>query len=468
MKKRSKTNIYTFIIVFGVIFGLGIITIPIFLDQIQNIYLTLQLDVNRRNAEGYARFLEKRIKAGDNKDKIIADFQTAITGTEADKGFLCLVNTEGYFLCHPVHEIVGKSLSSLGLKIDLMDNSKKDEPWQNEFASTKTSFAGILTAPVMKTPEIVYSQRVNGTNWTVNSHENLSRINGEITQLRHNSYLFFIITGLAIAMFSSVGARVVGKTYEKKIEDINAELQNNVNNLNLANYELESLNNEKNEFLGIVAHDLKNPLSGILISSDLISNYFDKMTKAEIIQKLESVKSTTKHMTSIVMNLLDINSIEQGKINLEIEVLSPKEVLKEIVNDYSLAAEKKALKLIVENVEGPEIRTDRKVFREVADNLLSNAVKYSPASKNIFLTTFYDDNYFNIRIKDEGPGISEQDMQKLFGKFARLSAKPTGGEHSTGLGLSIVKKLIEMQGGKVTCESQLGEGASFTASFPRG
>ena len=103
---------------------------------------------------------------------------------------------------------------------------------------------------------------------------------------------------------------------------------------------------------------------------------------------------------------------------------------------------------------------------QVLENLVSNAVKYSPPGKNIFVRLKRHAEAVRVEVQDEGPGLSAEDQKKLFGKFARLSAKPTGGEHSTGLGLSIVKKMVEAMNGRVWCESELGRGATFIVEFP--
>jgi signal transduction histidine kinase len=117
------------------------------------------------------------------------------------------------------------------------------------------------------------------------------------------------------------------------------------------------------------------------------------------------------------------------------------------------------------------VLADKQAFWQVLDNFISNAVKYSPRGKNVWVRTLSRrDESGNLvgrlEVQDEGPGISESDMKKLFGKFARLSARPTGGEHSTGLGLSIVKKMVEAMNGKVWCESELGKGATFIVELP--
>ena len=105
---------------------------------------------------------------------------------------------------------------------------------------------------------------------------------------------------------------------------------------------------------------------------------------------------------------------------------------------------------------------------QVLENLVSNAVKYSPPRKNIFVRLKKEAGAVRCEVQDEGPGLSVEDQKKLFGKFARLSAKPTGGEHATGLGLSIVKRMVEAMNGKVWCESEPGQGALFVVQFPFG
>jgi len=102
---------------------------------------------------------------------------------------------------------------------------------------------------------------------------------------------------------------------------------------------------------------------------------------------------------------------------------------------------------------------------QVLENLVSNAVKYSPPGKNIFVRLKKEASAARCEVQDEGPGLSAEDQKKLFGKFARLSAKPTGGEHATGLGLSIVKRMVEAMHGKVWCESEPGKGATFIVTM---
>ena len=112
------------------------------------------------------------------------------------------------------------------------------------------------------------------------------------------------------------------------------------------------------------------------------------------------------------------------------------------------------------------VQLDPGVTVQVLENLVSNAVKYSPPGTDIFVRLKSCPQSARVEVQDQGPGLNAEDQTKLFGKFARLSAKPTGGEHSTGLGLSIVKKMVEAMGGKVWCETEPGHGATFIVEFP--
>ena len=139
-----------------------------------------------------------------------------------------------------------------------------------------------------------------------------------------------------------------------------------------------------------------------------------------------------------------------------------------MINNYQEQTKVKNIKLHLE-FQTPLLiaLVDKITSKGILDNLISNAIKYSPLDKNIYIRLYQRDSYIHSEIQDEGPGLSESDLLKLFGKFTRLSSKPTGGEHSTGLGLFIVKKLVEAMKGKVWCESQLGQGSTFIVEFPK-
>ncbi|HDN26864.1 MAG TPA: hybrid sensor histidine kinase/response regulator [Thioploca sp.] len=230
--------------------------------------------------------------------------------------------------------------------------------------------------------------------------------------------------------------------------------------------ELVKLNQDKNEFLGIAAHDLRNPLSAIQGYAEEIIEYLDEMPQEEVIELTQKIALSSRQMSELLTNLLDVNAIESGKTYLSLQEHDMSPILQLLVNHYRERAKTKDIKLHFQPQEnGYSAFIDKGTIQQVLDNLISNAVKYSPLSKNIYIRLTRRDNRVRCEIQDEGPGLSQADQQKLFGKFTRLTARPTGCEHSTGLGLFIVKRLAEAMNGKVWCESELGQGATFIVEF---
>lgn len=256
------------------------------------------------------------------------------------------------------------------------------------------------------------------------------------------------------------------RTLEDKVKQRTEELRKSNQELQEANENLIELNNEKNEFLGIAAHDLKNPLVSIQGFSEIILSN-ENISRDEVEEFSKIIYETSGRMFTIIKTLLDVNAIEQGKINLHIDEIDLKNNLNEIIAVNLEKANNKNLSLHL-NIHGENTKglADSNSITQILDNLLSNAIKFSPQGKNIFVTLEQREKFLRFSVKDEGPGLNAEDKKKLFGKFAKLSARPTGGEHSTGLGLSIVKKLIEMMKGKVWCESEIGKGAEFIVEIP--
>jgi signal transduction histidine kinase len=231
--------------------------------------------------------------------------------------------------------------------------------------------------------------------------------------------------------------------------------------------ELSRLNEEKNEFMGIAAHDLRNPLGAIIGYSELVVEDARSLKHDDLEDNGRRIVEAASRMVEMVQNLLDANRIERGEMKLNLAPTDLCPVLNEVIETQRPPATAKQQTIHLEIESSPVVvPVDPSVAVQVLENLVSNAVKYSPPSKDIFVRLKKQPNVARIEVQDQGPGLSAEDQKKLFGKFARLSAKPTGGEHSTGLGLSIVKKMVEAMNGKVWCESELGQGATFIVEFP--
>jgi signal transduction histidine kinase len=185
---------------------------------------------------------------------------------------------------------------------------------------------------------------------------------------------------------------------------------------------------------------------------------------------VEHLQEAGSRMNRLVADILDTAAREMGKIELVRQPTDIVDVMTTAVAHYTQAAKEKNQLFILDMASELFAFADEQRLIQVFDNLISNAVKYSPPWKQVWVrvkhTEFSGKKMMRVEVQDEGPGLSEEDKSKLFQKFARLSAQPTGGENSTGLGLSIVKKLVELQQGRVWCESTLGKGATFIVEFP--
>ena len=260
---------------------------------------------------------------------------------------------------------------------------------------------------------------------------------------------------------------------EKKVADRTQELQQKNQELLELNRALVKLNQEKNEFLGIAAHDLKNPLSSIQGLADLIQTSFEEgFSVGEVIQEVigfaRMIAISSHQMYELITNLLDVNAIESSQLKLKLHQFNLGEIITIVINNYQVRAQNKDIKLHSQIPEGIyPVLVDDMAIRQILDNLVSNAIKYSPSGTNVTSRLSQDENEVYWEIQDEGPGLSVADQQQLFSKFCRLTPKPTGEEHSTGLGLFIVKKLVEAMNGKVWCKSQLGQGTTFIVTFPK-
>lgn len=232
------------------------------------------------------------------------------------------------------------------------------------------------------------------------------------------------------------------------------------------NYQLIELNQEKNEFLGVVAHDLKNPLGAILGFSELL---LEVSPNHEVTEFARHIKDASKSMLTLVTTLLDVNAIDSGKINFNLDNCDLVPILQSLLMYYKKAIAKKNITIYFETNNSSHCAfVDENIARQVLDNLLSNAIKYSPLGKDIHILLTDTKDAIRCEIQDNGPGLGKDDLGKLFNKFARLKPQPTAGEHSTGLGLFIVKKLVQKMYGNVWCESELGKGSKFVVEFVRG
>lgn len=289
--------------------------------------------------------------------------------------------------------------------------------------------------------------------------------------------LFFSIVSIAVLVFwlivkARLSARL--KMEKNRVAQANRELSEliqEIENQKLAlaqkNETLVELHAEKDGLIGIVAHDLRSPLNRIKGLSSLVK--MSGPLNADQQQFIDKMEEACAGGTSLIRDLLDINQYEsiQHTNTASVEL---HDFFRELVSHYKsqLVAKNISLHLELEPGQALWLSTDRDYLSRIVDNLLTNAIKFSPCNRNIYLMASRSpgNDTVVVKLKDEGPGFTSEDLPQLFKKFKKLSARPTGGESSTGLGLSIVKTLLEKIGGSIDVESRAGAGATFIISLP--
>jgi len=254
---------------------------------------------------------------------------------------------------------------------------------------------------------------------------------------------------------------------KEKIEKQSDNIRHVNDVLSIRNNKLREINEEKNYLMSVVAHDLKSPLNQINGLANVIKLDQNNLNKSQQ-ECLENITVSSGRLSGMVDKILDSGRAEKGKVNIIIEDIDLEKMTDEVINDFNPIASNKKIVLSKKSTNKEIlVRADKHYLRQIFDNLVSNAIKFSPKGKSIDLSITPDGDMIVTEIKDEGPGLTEEDMEKLFTEYAVLSAKPTDGEKSTGLGLAIVKDYVEKMGGEIWCESKQGQGASFKFKLDR-
>ena len=270
---------------------------------------------------------------------------------------------------------------------------------------------------------------------------------------------------LIVRALDSGGVDYVTKPFNK------AELLSRVRThlaLRKARERAERLAEDKDELLGILAHDLKNHLAGIQMSASLLAESRTLQDDARLQKLSENISHSAERLLQFVAEFLANASADHG-LSVSLVPVDLALVANSTASSFSDFARRKQISIQCEIPSEPVMtHADTSCVEQVLENLISNALKFSPYGKSIFVKVTMSETEAFCSVTDEGPGFTTEDQMRMFRRYGRLSARPTGEEPSTGLGLSIVKKLMDAMGGKLLCESTHGQGATLTIVLPRG
>lgn len=238
--------------------------------------------------------------------------------------------------------------------------------------------------------------------------------------------------------------------------------------IDLANRALREANDVKERFLRAAAHDLRNPAGVVRSLAELLLEGEVGPLAEEQTDFVRRIARQAQGLLDLLQDLVDVSALKAGGLALRAKVQDPRQLLRDAFETAETAAAAKHIDLVWSVPEElPAVSFDSRRMEEALGNLLSNAIKFCSPGARVTLTAASDAHSVVLAVEDSGPGISEQEQTKLFEPFVRLSNRPTANEPSTGLGLSIVKEILERHGGAIEVESRVGVGSTFRLRLPR-
>ncbi len=256
--------------------------------------------------------------------------------------------------------------------------------------------------------------------------------------------------------------------YFEEMSRLNNELANLQRDLYKKNSQLQHVIKARDKYLGMAAHDFRNPLGGIVNSCEILLDEDTGPLNSEQREFIELVQESASHLLEVVNDMLDFSSVESGNLDLRYEVTDIVFLLNQAVAFNTPLARRKSITIYFTAGQSSRMMNiDKKKIMQVLDNLISNAIKFSHDHTSITVSLTEDSESIIISVKDEGQGIAEDELEKLFTPFSRSRTSSTAGEKSSGLGLAICKRIVEGHHGSIWVESEAGKGSTFSFSLPK-
>ncbi len=284
------------------------------------------------------------------------------------------------------------------------------------------------------------------------------------TVIGHHRGMELVLPAETYGLYNLIISAVIALLSIFVFDKIRETSYKNAHLLQHTNEELHKANELKNHLLQVAAHDLKDPLQVIIGYTDLLQMKLKENKFAN--ERLKIIHRSTDRMIKLIADLLEITSIESGKLAMHQGEVDLGEVVEASVNSYQRDSQKKNQLLQAAVEKNCLVYGDHMLLRQIVNHLISNAIKFSPPGKSIWVALNQQGDSVVLKVRDEGPGIHENEIDKLFNKFQRLSTRPTAGEISTGLGLAITRDLVEMHHGSIIVQSEPEKGTTFIVNLP--
>jgi two-component system, OmpR family, sensor kinase len=268
---------------------------------------------------------------------------------------------------------------------------------------------------------------------------------------------------------ANAGVATVGPAVGDDVWSLNRELVDLHRELARRTAQLEEVNEQKNQLIGMAAHDLRNPIGAIRgFAQLLLTRVGDRLDDRERMV-LERIERSSDHMLDLVTDLLELTEVDRSglAVTLDRTECDVAELITQSVEVDRALAEEKEITIELELADAPLVAVlDERKLEQVLANLLSNAIKFSAPRTTITVRLRSEGRMLVLEVSDEGPGIPDDELDEVFRPFARTSVRPTAGERSTGLGLAIVQRIVQGHGGRIELETELGIGSTFRVLLP--
>lgn len=333
------------------------------------------------------------------------------------------------------------------------------------------AFESVYDSLIASLPPDIYDKTI-GANNLVEEARTYEHIQNELSKLTADAEqrklifygLLFSILMVVIILFLILRSNFIKTRNYLELTVLNTEVQTQKNHLETVNKNLDNINKEKDALLGMVAHDIRSPLNKISGLINILK--LENKLGPEHDHIVEIVEKTVKEANMLVNELLEINRIDSGSLEVHAETFDFKNFVEDILFFFRKVAEEKSIGILLQFDDDAQIiTTDKKILQRIVENLLSNAIKYSYKGSDILIKINKGAELI-ITVKDQGTGVAEEEHKNLFMKFGKTSSIPTDGETSNGLGLYIVNRLTTALDGRISFVSKLGEGSEFTIHLP--
>ena len=279
----------------------------------------------------------------------------------------------------------------------------------------------------------------------------------------------FVVVGAVVGLLNErrLALEAELRAYSKTLEQRTSQLEERTADLEQANIHLLEMDRLKSIFLASMSHELRTPLNSIIGFTGILLQGLAGELNEEQRKQLTMVRDSSRHLLSLINDLLDISKIEAGKARLSLREFGLGDVAREVMGSFAPLASRKGLEICGDIPAGITLYSDQRRLKQVLMNLVGNAVKFTDqGGVNIAARTLEEDGMLEVRVTDTGIGIEDEDMRRIFEPFQQIDMSLTKKYEGTGLGLYLTRKLVFLLGGDISARSECGKGSEFTFTLP--